>query len=418
MKRTKISEEEIKKVKKTKLPHGEGTIFVNADQTYIIYKKSYKGKSLRCTGHTVKEVLSKMKVKMKEVDKPIIYAGIETVEDGIKRRLMLDKKNVQKDSSKERCISTLKNQIAAYDIGKMRYRDVTGDDIRRYLNQLVDAGYSWSTIKKAYDLLRMFYRITSYEEDFKDPMFNIPMIQKKNVKKEEKVVKAFTEDEVSSFVHQASMMTSEGKPLYKYGFTFISLIYTGLRIGEMMALTWKDIDFEAGTIHVTKSVNYVRTNVYDALDEEELNNEKRQNIVGETKTYKSRVVYLSSNAKEALLNVRKYSDFTKPDDLVVPTKSGKHNNASNLYKSLLIIEERAGLDVSTGMHTLRHTFASLLYHKGVGMHVIAALLGNSVEVCQKIYVDIFDDIKVDAVGRLQDYGSHGANYSDICKLEF
>ena len=71
-----------------------------------------------------------------------------------------------------------------------------------------------------------------------------------------KDIRCFTPDEIERFVHEASVIWSTGKPRYKFGEGLIFIMYTGLRFGEAVALTWKDIDEKNGYLNVSVAESY------------------------------------------------------------------------------------------------------------------------------------------------------------------
>ena len=82
----------------------------------------------------------------------------------------------------------------------------------------------------------------------------------------------------------------------------------------------------------------------------------------------------------------------------------KANTATprNFAKSLNGIYNRAGIDKS-GAHILRHTFASMLFEKGVNIKIISKLLGHSrVEITYNEYVHLFKSQEVSAVDLLDE----------------
>lgn len=157
MKVKKVEEEEIKKVQKTSFPRGMGTMFVNKDQTYIVYKRTIEKKNVVVRDVTVKKVLDKMKQKEKEIEDHNKKHDKTILSDALMEWIILEKKKTLKPSTLERNEITVRNQIVPFSLGKQRYLEIKPNDIRHYLEELVAKGYSWSTIKKAYDLIKSFF---------------------------------------------------------------------------------------------------------------------------------------------------------------------------------------------------------------------------------------------------------------------
>ena len=72
----------------------------------------------------------------------------------------------------------------------------TTDDIQRYINQLVDAGYAMSTIKKQYNLLSALLKYANLEGLIEKPIYQAArLLASTVVRKESKIVEAYTKAE-------------------------------------------------------------------------------------------------------------------------------------------------------------------------------------------------------------------------------
>ncbi len=110
--------------------------------------------------------------------------------------------------------------------------------------------------------------------------------------------------------------------------------YTGLRLGELLALRWRDVDFTKRIIHVRWS--YV------------------QGREDRPKSHRVRSVLLIDQAARALDELSRREQFTDPDDLVFVNTVGKHVDGDALRKRY----HAAGLR-RLRLHDLRHTFGTL-----------------------------------------------------------
>lgn len=154
----------------------------------------------------------------------------------------------------------------------------------------------------------------------------------------------------------------------------------GLRIGEMLALTWKDVDFNNKTISVNKSVQ--RCNVD--------NNGKRcSHKIGNTKSQASeRCVPLSSEVRDILLAYKEISesktDKSIEDQFVISNKKDKFvlpNSYSKKFKRILKDNNIREIN----FHVLRHTYATRLAEKKVSPKLLATVLGHTSTVTTQDY---------------------------------
>lgn len=121
--------------------------------------------------------------------------------------------------------------------------------------------------------------------------------------------------------------------------------YAGLRLGEIRALTWADVDRKAGLIHVRAS----------ALPDGTAKAPKTEAGV--------RTVPILPALRKLLLQWQARSPHTLDGDLVICTADGKPVAERNLRRMLDQAKEATGLDSLEGRlswHSLRHSFASLL----------------------------------------------------------
>ncbi|MCD3298094.1 site-specific integrase, partial [Clostridium botulinum] len=143
---------------------------------------------------------------------------------------------------------------------------------------------------------------------------------------------------------------------------------TGMRLGEVLGLTWDSIDFKRSSITVNKQWKVLKT---------------RKSGFGSLKSKNSyRTIPLSPNTLKELKNYKK-NNPTDINNRVTPF------NASSIDKYLNPkLKELAGIT----MHELRHTYATALISNGVDFKTAAKILGHTVEMTMKIYSHVTDDM--------------------------
>lgn len=115
--------------------------------------------------------------------------------------------------------------------------------------------------------------------------------------------------------------------------------FTGIRRGELVALLWEDIDFKNHAIRVWEQID--RTGERD-----------------KTKSRRSRTVPMIDQAAEALTELKKRDEYTRPKDPVFVGEDGSAIDASALRKRFIKARDAAKLR-PLRFHDLRHTFGSL-----------------------------------------------------------
>jgi len=168
----------------------------------------------------------------------------------------------------------------------------------------------------------------------------------------------------------AVLEAAEGSPLHAY--VVLSLL-SGLRTEELRSLLWMDVDLDAGTLAVYRSVR----------------------ASGNTKTPKSRrVLKLPVKAVEALKDHRgrqaaarlKAGLLWQDHGLIFASAVGTPLDAHNVRRSFRAITKAAGLGQEWTPRELRHTFVSLLSANDVNLEDIARLVGHSgTSVTERVY---------------------------------
>ena len=379
--------------KNTKSPNGSHSVYKTKDGKWvgqIVIGKNENGtlKYKRFKSDKQYIVLE----KMCEFEQGFTYTKDATksyLEDFLDDYLFNVKKSVLKPSSFDRDVRT-GNLIKKY-IGNYTIEQLTAPFIQTELiNKLKDDDYSYSTIHKVYVLLNecLQYAVDT-DKISKNPCKLVKQPPRKMF--DTKEIRWLSEEEIQTFKGQAVSTYKNGKTRYIYGLPVTLIIYTGLRCGELAALKWSDIDFENKTINIRK-------NIVTAYDYEDANNKKlRIQLQESTKTSKGRKIPLIKNAENILNDIKSQYDEINPDGFVI-NNSDKMVTVSTLSDSYTNIANGAEIENPLGIHTLRHTFASLLIKKGVDIKIVSEILGHKdVSFTYNIYVHILEEQKTYAM---------------------
>ncbi len=165
------------------------------------------------------------------------------------------------------------------------------------------------------------------------------------------------------------LLQSCGEYLYPIFFTFLN---TGMRLGELIHLTWKDVDLKQKKIHIVSK---------------EFWNPK----TGE------RTIPMNEEIKNLLKELKSKSIGSL---FVFPGKNGEKLKLK-LRERFMTITKKCGFPDVTKIHSLRHTFASHLVMKGVDLPTVKNLMGHSDIQTTMIYAHLAPDHLADAVEKLE-----------------
>lgn len=312
-----------------------------------------------------------------------------TVEEYIKDWLYNVKANTLKPSSFDRKEQIINYQVLPY-IGNIGINSLSADDIQTMVNELKER-YSFSTVKKAYECINACLK---YAVKRRDIAYNVAesVAIPTNIQRSSSDIHFFTEDETRLILQESVRCCKNGNRAYRIGEIFIFLLNTGLRIGEALALEWENIDFK-------KQLATVRNNVVYVKDRTSSGRSYRCIKQPSTKTKNgSRIVPLNSEAVRALISLKGINGSTP---YVFATKNGKRIHPRNVDRTFRGILQRCNIPC-TGVHSLRHTFASRLFAKGVDVKTVSELLGHSdVGITYDTYIHLIQEQRVVAVNAIE-----------------
>lgn len=148
------------------------------------------------------------------------------------------------------------------------------------------------------------------------------------------------------------------------------LIFTGCRVGEIIALTWDDVDFEHRRINISKNYSRIR-------DEE---TGKYIDIITTPKTEESRREILLNDAalywlKEMKSRNEELGIGTGTDDRIVVSKKNKILRQCNVDNRLKTFCEKIGVEYKSS-HSGRKTYTSVLLDNGASLSDVSQELGH------------------------------------------
>ncbi len=311
------------------------------------------------SGKTRVEVAKKLAKAIADLDDGLVYdAGTLTVGEYLDRWLRDSVRDTVKDST----FASYRQLVGTHvkpALGRVKLEKLSSTHVRGLLRQNLDAGLSPRTVQYVRFVLRR--ALDGAVADRLIPRNPAADARAPQVRREE--MKPLSPAQARVFLEAAR--DDRLHALY------VLAVHCGLRQGELLGLRWEDVDAEAGTLGVQRTL---------------VGTEDGTPVFGSPKTRRSRRrIRLTSGAARALTRHRKrqleermaLAGSWRDQGLVFATAIGtplsRHNLVRRSFKLLL---KRCGLP-EVRFHDLRHTCATLLLSRGQHPKLVQELLGHS-----------------------------------------
>jgi len=313
------------------------------------YDENGKPKYSSVYGKTKKEVREKLIFKNKEIktEKPIISSSMR-LGDWISKWILTQRQI--KDSTKVMYNSHIKNHIQG-SIGNIMLKNLTEDIIQNFIDDETEK-YAPKTVHSIFSMLKL-----SLEAAHKKQFVGTVYVGIRLPKVRQKTVRVLTKQEQKRL--DDAILNSNNR----YDIGILVCLYTGIRIGELCALKWTDINFKNKTLTVDKTVQRVKND----------NNEDKKKTKIKFDEPKSLSSVRTIPMPQFLVNeLKKY----RREDGYILRDNGCFTDTRNISRRFKKLLEQAEID-DLNFHILRHSFATRALELGFDAKTLSEILGHS-----------------------------------------
>ena len=371
----------------------EGRVSIGYDQYGKLKVKSVYAKRKS-------DVIEKMDQLKNDYKKTNLIIDNETTISNLLKNYIDNKYNgnIIIEATYLRNLATL-NIIKRLDISNMPIIKVKNNDISKDLLKLTN--YSNSTIAKIKRLISKAFDIAITQKIIIINPFKVDdLIIKVKSNKSNKSIEALTLEEQTLFLNELSHTDD------KYKNIFYIALYTGMRIGEILALKKEDIDLKNRIIKVRKTITKDKNDKATLGETTKTYNSLRDvpiikplfPILSDLISQEDNYLFLYNNSfiNPSIINTH-FKKLCKNANIKVIINPNKTVYKNNEIKKVNLKTS------SANTHMLRHTFATRCIESGMNALVLSKILGHkNIEITLNVYTSVFNKFTLKEVDKIND----------------
>lgn len=301
--------------------------------------------------------------------------------------------NTVEESTFVKTIGLFKNHILP-SMGAYKIEKITIDICQKHVNEWAGKLKKFRTVKSyaAKVLDFAIKRGFMQTNPFTHVETSINTVKKRVVEDEEDSENFYTREQLIRFL---SCLEQESN--FKAYALFRLLAFSGMRKGEALALSWKDLNFTTNELRINKALSRGKDNKL---------------YVKSTKTGVARTIKMDDKTMTILKEWKKKQkqdylvlgfNTMQPKQLVFSNEVNEYLQPTKTRKWILHIQKNYGLGTIT-THGLRHTHCSLLFEAGASLKEVQDRLGHSdVQTTMNIYAHVTKKAKEEAIQKFASY---------------
>lgn len=358
-------------------------------------RMTVEGKRKSFYGNTKTEVKKKAKEYLMKVENGYKEPEKIKLNEYIEYWLKKYKLNKIEPSSYSRIYSVYENQIKN-TIGNMLIGSIKTSDIQNLIDEYANPtsnntkSLSLSGLKKIIHLLRPCMNKAVFEGIIENnPCDEVILPISSCIKVQTKEQIALDDSQIEEFKKVALSKYKKGEYKSRDAFVLLLMLNLGLRVGEAIALKWDNFDLENRIVYINKTM---QSNIIDFSKDK-----KRYSRIKDSTKTSSGVRVLKLN-DSAMFYISELQEYDKRNGITYSYLCSTHNNTlntpRNLQRSLDRIINKTNIKEPVSLHTLRHTFGSVLVRRGIGIEVVSKLMGHSnINITYQKYIHVVQEQK-------------------------
>lgn len=341
--------------------------------------------------HTLDELAEKEQEKRLDIAAGIYKSNKAVTLDDYFKDFIKNREKQTKGNTIYQYKSVYQNHVSK-PLGKRKVKDIERREGLE-LQDTISKNISIGVANRVLVLLKNILNAAVTDEIIqRNPLASIKPIKEQKTQATKTIHKALSE-------HEQELILQEMKENNYHYYEFFCLsLATGMRAGEIVALTWHDIDYKTNVIHVTKTLSKTKDG---------------KNIFGSPKTKSSiRDIPINPTIKKILAGQKKkyflncQANGTPIDERIflspygcIPTQ--KQLNRA-LSKAIASLNKQGHKINNITCHGLRDTFATRYIEQGGNPQTLKAILGHSsLAMTMDLYSQVLPNTKQEEMNRLQ-----------------
>ena len=371
--------------KKTVVRNGTEYTYWEARFTTGFDPSTGKQKQRSITGKTQKEVAHKLRELTAEIDRGIYHEPNKLTLSQWLDIWLRDYLNGVKPRTAESYRCQIENHIRP-NLGKIKLEALSTPDIQRFYNSMTENGLAAKTVIITHGVLHKALQqavAIGYLRFNPSDACTLP-------RSERKELKPLDDDAINAF-----LTAVKGHP---HETVFLVTLFTGMRQGEVLGLTWECVDLDNSSLLINKQLQ-------KAMNAEG----KRVYSIISTKNSKGRKITLAPTVVELLRRQKATQEAWKQaagsawqeSGFVFPNELGEHLMPHTVYHNYKRIVTAIGRP-DARFHDLRHSYAVAAIKSGDDIKTVQGNLGHATaSFTLDVYGHVTDQMKRDSADRME-----------------